>query len=228
MNEQITKRYDKNKAFDFENAFYYTCSPQRLSKLVAQFKIYQQIINLPGDILEFGVFKGNSLIRLLAFREMLESQYSRKIIGFDSFDYFPKPKIDKFNDTNFIEKFNTEVKDTPYSEEELDEVLKEKNFINYELIKGNIFDTLGEYLDKHPQLKVSLLHIDVDVFDVSKFILEKITPHLTHGAIILFDDYSHVPGETHAVDEFIKEHKLKIQKLNLTHSCCYTEWSILD
>jgi len=35
-------------------------------------EIYKQIIPLPGDVLEFGVYKGSSFTRLIAFRDLLE------------------------------------------------------------------------------------------------------------------------------------------------------------
>ena len=39
--------------------------------------------NIPGEIVECGVFKGVSLIRFAIFRELLQNQ-SKRIIGFDT------------------------------------------------------------------------------------------------------------------------------------------------
>ena len=50
------------------------------------------ITNISGDIIECGVFKGNSLIRFLTYREYLDQKYSKKIYGFDVFGKFPKAK----------------------------------------------------------------------------------------------------------------------------------------
>ena len=38
------------------------------------------IINVPGDILEFGVFKGISLIRFLTYRTILENNLVEKFM----------------------------------------------------------------------------------------------------------------------------------------------------
>ena len=77
--------YDEAKRFDYENGFYLTSSITRLGKIIVHYELYKMINNLPGDIVEFGVFKGASLIRWGTFRELFENPHSRKIIGFDDF-----------------------------------------------------------------------------------------------------------------------------------------------
>ena len=82
--------YDTNKKFDYENGFYLTSNPSRLGKVLTHYELYKMIINLPGDIVEFGVFKGSSLIKWATFRELFENTDSRKVIGFDIFGKSPK------------------------------------------------------------------------------------------------------------------------------------------
>jgi len=61
--------FDAAKCWDYENGFYLTSDIRRMSKLVNHYELYKKIIHLPGQVLEFGVYKGNSLIRFLTFRE---------------------------------------------------------------------------------------------------------------------------------------------------------------
>ena len=89
------KNLDKKKIWDSENIFYLKSDVTRISKLLYQYEIYKKILKLPGDVVECGVFKGASLVRLLTFRENLENTFSRKIIGFDAFGKFPKASNDK-------------------------------------------------------------------------------------------------------------------------------------
>ncbi|NQY80248.1 MAG: class I SAM-dependent methyltransferase [Candidatus Caenarcaniphilales bacterium] len=218
--------YDLAKSFDYENGFYYTCESRRIAKIIAHYELYKKIINLPGDVIEFGVFKGNSLIRLLAFREMLESQNSRKVIGFDTFATFPQPpKENAFSDQAFV-NFFSEHSGLPYNENELKSILDQKNFLNYELVGGDIMNTLPSFLNSNPALKLSLVHIDVDIYEPAKFILDHICEHLVNGALIIFDDYNIIHGETSAVDEFLEKHKgCVIKKLPITHTACYCIWN---
>jgi len=203
------KNIKLQEIWDSENIFYLKTDVTRISKLIYHYEIYKKISNLPGDVIECGVFKGVSLIRFLTFRENLENNYSRKIYGFDAFGKFPKAKNDK--ETNkLIVPFGNGI-----SKDELEEILNKKNFKNFELIKGDIRKTLPEFIKKKSELKISLLHLDMDIYEPTKFALTKLFNKVVRGGVILIDDYNAVPGATKAIDEFLKKHKsLKIEKLS--------------
>ncbi|CEN31202.1 CalS11 [[Clostridium] sordellii] len=203
-----------SNSWDYENGFYLTSPVNRMGKQLAQYELYKKIVNIPGEVLEFGVYKGASIIRFSTYRELLENTYSRKIIGFDIFGEFPK--TDNDDDNKFIQRFE-EQGGNGISKEALEDFIKHKNINNIELIKGNIFDTLDEFLEKNKQIKISLLHLDLDVYKPTKFILEKLYERMVPGGIIVFDDYGTVKGATDAIDEFLKEKNKKIEKLSL----CY-------
>ena len=95
-------------AWDSENAFYWFSHPTRISKLLAHFEIYKQIVDIPGDVIEFGVYKGASLIRLATFRKILENDFARRVIGFDMFGKFPQNASNAPSDVAFIAKCENE------------------------------------------------------------------------------------------------------------------------
>ncbi len=210
--------YDLDKSWDYENGFYLTSNVKRLSKAIAHYELYKSIVDLPGHVLEFGVFKGTSLIRFLTYRDMLESSNSRKVIGFDVFGKFPKSN-DK-DDSDFIKRFESQGGDG-IPVDQLEVALQNKLFNNYELVKGNIFDTIPEYIAEHPELRIALLHIDVDVYEPSKFILDKLFDRVVKGGLVVFDDYATVAGETRAVDEFLNGLDYQVQKLPMSHIPCF-------
>jgi hypothetical protein len=78
------------------------------------------------------------------------------------------------------------------------------------LVKGFFEDTLGLY-DGSP---ITILHIDADLYDSYKIVLEKLFPFVVRGGIVLFDEYAEVkwPGATQAVDEFLKGKPYKLKK----------------
>lgn len=212
--------FDTDLAFEYENGFYLTGHPKRIGKLLAHYELYKRICNLPGEVVECGVFKGASLIRFATFRNLLESAYSRKVIGFDAFGKFPSQ--DEQDDSDFIQAFESEAGDG-ISVNELEGFLQHKGFDNFELIQGDILSTVPEYVKKHPELKVSLLHIDVDVYAPSLTILENLYPRMVSGGIIVLDDYGTVSGETRAVDEFFSDKNVSIRKLPCSHIPSYIE-----
>lgn len=206
--------FDTDRQWDYENGFYLTSHLTRLSKMLAHFELYKSIINLPGHIVECGVFKGASLIRFCTFREILENPYSRKVIGFDAFGRFPAQDND--NDRKFVKRFESEAGDG-MPVEELMEVLSYKGFNNFELIPGDITNTLPDYISNHPELKIALLHVDVDVYKTSILILNHLFERVVTGGLVIFDDFGTVAGETEAIDEFILKRDVVIEKLPISH-----------
>src|SRR3974390_2594986 len=62
---------------------------QELTKILFFDRIYQQILDIHGIIMEFGVRWGQNLATLTNLRGIHEPyNYSRKIIGFDTFSGF--------------------------------------------------------------------------------------------------------------------------------------------
>ncbi len=210
--------FDLEKAFDYENGFYLTSDRRRIQKLIAHYELYKKIINLPGAVVECGVFKGASLIRFAQFRDMLESVYSRKIIGFDMFGQFPRGGAQE--DDKFIADFEAQAGDgIPIAE--LYSVLDKKGICNVELVKGDITKTIPDYVEEHKELKIALLHVDVDVYLPTKASLECLYDHVVPGGLVVFDDYGTVHGETKAVDEFFYGRNINLQKLPISHIPTY-------
>jgi hypothetical protein len=88
------------------------------------------------------------------------------------------------------------------------------------LIQGDIVNTIPEYVANHPELKIALLHIDVDVYEPTKVILENLCDKVVKNGLIVFDDYGTVAGETKAIDEFFND-KAIIKKLPISHIPAY-------
>ena len=210
--------FEVDRQWDFENGFHLTSHVTRLGKLVAHYELYKSIVDLPGHIIECGVFKGASLIRFITFREILESPYSRKVIGFDAFGKFPAQA--RPDDQRFVERHEREGGDG-IPVEELRAVLAHKSLANYELVPGDICETVPAYVAEHPELKIALLHIDVDVYKPTAVVLEALYDRVVTGGLVVFDDFGTVSGETVAIDEFFAGRKVVMNKLPISHIPSY-------
>ena len=206
------RKLNRSSVWDYENGFYWFSPKSRLNKMLSHYELYKTIASIPGHIFELGVYKGASLVRFATFRDALENDYSRKIVGFDAFGEFPTNNLKVQDDLSFIEKFEGEG-GYGLSEEEVADVLSSKGFENFNLVKGNVFDTLPKYLLDNPETRIALLHLDMDVKEPTDFALEQLYERIVPGGIIVFDDYNSVAGETISVDEFVAKHKLKLEKL---------------
>jgi hypothetical protein len=209
-------------AWGYENGFYLFSHPTRLAKCLAHFELYKKIVGLPGHVMEFGVYKGISLLRFATFRNILENDFSRKIIGFDAFGKFPTAHLRQKSDLNFVPQFEAAGGDG-LAVEELEGAIQLKGFLNIELIKGNALKTLPRYLAENPQTRISLLHLDMDVREPTAYALKKLYSRVVPGGLIVFDDYNAVAGETDAVDEFVRSHRLKLEKLNHYYVPAYVQ-----
>ncbi len=199
---------DQRKKWDYENGYYLTCETARIGKFLNQLEIYKKVLPLQGEVLEFGVYKGASFVRLITFRDLLEKKSSRKIIGFDAFGKFPNDlKLE--SDKKFVANFEGKA-GLGISKNELEFHLKNKNTTNFKLVKGDIKNTLPDFLNQNPDLKIAMIHIDVDVYEPTKIILELLWKKLVPGGILMLDDYGIIAGETKAVDEFFKDEDVKI------------------
>lgn len=203
-----------DQPWDYENGFYLTSHLTRIPKLLAHYELYKSIIHLPGSIVECGVFKGISLIRFCTFREILESPYSRKVIAFDAFGKFPRQV--NAEDRSFAERFEEEA-GTGISIGELKKIFSHKGFQNYELVRGDIGKTVPDYVRSHPELKIALLHVDVDVYEPSAVILDHLFDRIVRGGLAIFDDFGTVAGETRAIDEFFQGRDVVLEKLPISH-----------
>jgi len=65
---------------------------------------------------------------------------------------------------------------------------------NVELVVGNVKDTLSKFISKNKDSKINFIHMDIDNFTATKFILEMLKPQLNDKAIIVFDEYYNFQG----------------------------------
>lgn len=172
--------FDENKQFEYENGFYLTSDVYRMGNILAHYELYKKIIELPGDVVELGVFKGSSLIQFSEFRELLENENARKIIGFDAFGNFPNEETVE-SDKKFIKDWNEKFKDEFLSKEDIYNSLDRKGIGNVELVEGDIIETLPIYMERNPYTRIALLHIDTDVYKPAKFALEMLYDRVVRG-----------------------------------------------
>ena len=117
--------------------------------------------------------------------------YKKTIHGFDTFE------------GNLEDWYGTENTSGAASQNGIPPVKLEKNI---EIIKGKIEDTLEIFIKEKNIKKINFIHIDVNVYSTSKFILEITKPFMSKNSIICFDELVNYPmwwkgGEYKALTE---------------------------
>lgn len=209
-----------SRAFEYENNFYLSCDNSRLSKFLAHYELFKMTKDLPGDIVECGVFKGTSFVGFGGFRDLFGNPLRKKLIGFDTFGKFPETNYEE--DKKYRNKFIAAAGEKSISKEQLLKVLKRKKIRkNIEIVEGDITKTVPRYIKKNKNLKICLLNLDTDIYEPAVTILQYFWPKIVRRGILILDDYGVFPGETKAVDDYFKDKNIKILKFSFAKTPCY-------
>lgn len=84
------------------------------------------------------------------------------------------------DDRDFIQRFESDG-GQGFSSQEIASYLDDKAFQNYELIAGDVRETLPQTLDDRPHLRVALLHLDLDVYEPTVDVLDCSRTDWTRG-----------------------------------------------
>ncbi len=177
------------------------------------FSLMEKTFAVDGDVVEAGVGYGNTLITMAT--AITHFNCNKKIYAFDSFQGFPIPhkndlgsrvvtlkKVPGWSDAsiatiqNLIKTHQVE-NGVPFDE---DAIIYKKGFFE---------NTMPGELPE----KISLLHIDCDLYEGVKHVLESTYSHLAQNSIVIIDEYndSKWPGAKIATEEFLKDKSISIQ-----------------
>ena len=172
--------------------------------------LYSNILNVHGIVVEFGNRWGRNLALLSSLRNIFEPHnYGRRIVGFDTFEGFPKTAPEDGKDA-VIKEGALSV--APDYQDYLNQLLTVHERLSprpqlrrFETVKGDVEKTLPTYLKAHPETIVALAYFDMDLYQPTKSAMKAIMPYLTKGSVIGFDELCvrEFPGETAALREVL-------------------------
>ena len=171
------------------------------------------IQDVPGAVVELGVCSGNGLMSLIHCHNILQPTYRyREFYGFDTFEGFPSVHENDISDVmwqkgDFCNK----------SYDRLTNIIDIHNNYYYlptnvQLVKGDATQTIPDFLKNNKHVIVSLLYLDLDIYEPTKIALKEFLPKMAKGSIIAFDElnWKSFPGETvAALEELGTKYKFK-------------------
>ncbi len=82
------------------------------------------------------------------------------------------------------------------------------------LVKGDVKETAPAFIKSNPETIVSLLYLDVNLYEPTKAALDAFLPRMPKGSVIVFDELNDrgLPGETLALMDSIDVRKLRIER----------------
>ncbi len=200
MAEKATNRLapDSFKAYD---DFLASASVDRLQKIAARYELLRMVEDVPGDIVECGVYKGSGLYTLAKLSSFMTPQAARKIVGFDFFGENRAVSMREKKDKEVLDRHDTNW--TP--QKTILENLAAAGITNVELVAGDVVKTTARYAKENLGFRIALLYLDVDNYEGTLGILQNFYPLVTPGGIVVFDEYGlRNNGESDAVSEYFK------------------------
>jgi Macrocin-O-methyltransferase (TylF) len=192
---------------------------QHLKRFLAMYEVFKLVLPVKGSVVECGVFKGFGVMSWAKLSTILEPEnLTRRIYAFDTFEGFPR--VDA-KDANLVTSHEAGAfwSDSYGELQALIAEYDKDRFLGHmdkiHLIKGDLQETLPRFLQEHPHLVVSLLFLDMDLYEPTKLAIEQVLPRMPKGAVIAFDELDNPmwPGETLALVETIGVKNLRLRRL---------------
>ncbi len=209
-----------------------------------------------GDIFEFGVFRGASLISVAILLKRLGSK--KQVYGFDTFggfpNYDPEDSLDSFEnyrniyfDEAMIEnykilkkirrnKIDTEVdmknisSEGEFEDTSIEDIKKKIEYFeldNIQLVQGSFNETLEGFFQDYKG-NISSANIDCDLYGGYKTCLPFVWKNLSKDGFVHLDEYYSLkfPGARIACEEFFEENNLRPTKMN-TPDAEFERWALI-
>ena len=184
--------------------------PMELKRYLFLTDLCQQILTVPGIIVEFGCRWGQNLAVLQSLRGILEPFHHRRmIVGFDTFDGFPEVTAEDGN-ADAVSPGAYGV--TPGYQQYLEHLLALRETQSpipevrkFRIIRGRAEEQFAAYLEEYPETMVAMAYFDMDLYQPTADCLKLLKGRLTQGSIVGFDELNHAafPGETTAVRDVL-------------------------
>ena len=185
-------------------------SPDRIYALIQAVR-YVSANNIPGAMVECGVWKGGSMAAIA--RTLLQLQdVSRELYLFDTFEGMTAPTAKDLDYTG--KKASQVLRDVPRDKcddaplEQVKEVLYGTGYPRERIhfVRGRVEETIPASAPD----PIALLRLDTDWYDSTKHELVHLFPRLPKAGVILIDDYGHWQGSREACDEYFAQNRIPI------------------
>jgi O-methyltransferase len=178
-----------------------TCSsPDCGSNINIIFSLLDRTLDIPGEIVECGVFRGSSLTAMALY--LKQRRVAKRIFGLDSFEGFDE-HVHK--DLQLGGADDKEKRVHGFDQTSLSHVYSKLKRLDLTTSVTLIQGYFSETLHKLPENRFSFVHLDCDIYASYKEALEYFYWRMSPGGIILLDEYNDPPwpGCNIAVDEFL-------------------------
>lgn len=194
-------------------------APEKASgKLIAHYELFKKVKHLNGAIVKCGVTADEGFNHFAMFKEITNRNQHQKMIAFQKSQPFFVEEVSENGEITMMVK-------TPNLEAHthlLQKTLVDKGHANsIDFVPGNVSDSIPDYLIEYPELRIALLHIDLDDYEGTMNALTFLYPRIVQGGILIMDNYYKNTGERKAVSEYFKPLHPGVQNFSVNNGPHY-------
>ncbi len=171
--------------------------------------------NIPGDLIETGVYRGGAAIFMRALLKAYQVR-ERVVWVADSFEGLPKPILDQFpQDAQFEHTAGL----LAVSLEQV-----KHNFQVYDLLDEQVRFLKGWFHDTLPTApieRLAVLRLDGDLYQSTMETLTSLYPKLSPGGYVIFDDYLAISSCREAVHDYRAQHAITEEIIAIDNDAVY-------
>jgi hypothetical protein len=197
-----------------ERFWYFVTQVHEFTELsvAALFNLYTAVryvveAGISGDIVECGVHMGGSV--MLMEHVLLSDTADRRLFALDTFTGFVRRTDDLDVDLRTGAAACLMDEEVDFSAGSIAN-MESVGFKGLRVVAGDVLETI-------PTLgveEIALLRLDTDTYDTTKFELEQLYDRVTHGGVVIVDDYGYTVGCKKAVDDFVADRGVLLQRIN--------------
>ncbi len=190
-----------------------------IAKLLFLNELYEMIVDVPGIIMELGVWYGQNLSVFENLRAIYEPfNQNRRVVGFDTFTGYASV-TDRDRASEVITGGGYALaSDYPdylravVSYHESNNVLA--HIAKHSVVVGDVVETVPSYFREFPGDIVALAYFDLATYKPTKACLEAILPHTVPGSVLLMDElnFRDYDGASIAFKEVFAGRSYRIRK----------------
>src|SRR5262249_17656826 len=141
--------------------FLATTGPDRLQKILARYELFKLAVDVPGDIVECGVFRGSGLYTWVKLLRLFKPNNEQRVVGFDFFEAGRDAEFRYTADKDCLDAHGAGWT----SRDTLAATCKVWGFERLTLVAGNVVDTTRDYARDQLGARIALLYLDVDNYE---------------------------------------------------------------
>ena len=209
--DQFARDIGVPNLYEFIDQYPLYAGVHTLANKIWCYELLHSTVGVPGDIIEFGSWRGANLMFLAKMSCLLEPHSPKQILGFDNFEGLPA-SVDE---------------DGEYAKSQVGRYMGNEKVIKQairlfeleekvQLIIGDALKTIPRYASDNPHTLTSFAYLDFDLYEPTKTALRFLDKSISVGGVIVFDEActKEWPGETLAMKEFMSSSIHKFEMLS--------------